>query len=302
LPSYRVYQVDAFTTRLFQGNPAGVVPDASGLGTEDMLAIARELNLSETAFVFPPEGQDHDVRVRFFTPNAEVPICGHATIATHFVRAQEGTAFGTTRQLTGVGILDVEVEDDENGLTRVWMHQQPGSFAAPLADPARDDLLGALGMVADELDQRGPVQIVSTGHSKVVVPLHRRATLERLNPDLKALERLSGEIGCNGFYPFTLDAPDPGTLTQGRMFAPAIGIPEDPVTGNASGCLGVYLLHHAIVPADTDGGLRFVAAQGREVGRPGRVLVEVRREGPPGTLAVRVGGNAVVVFQAEIAL
>lgn len=302
MPTYRVYQVDAFTTQLFEGNPAGVVPDAKGLRWDDMLAIAREMNLSETAFVFPPEGPDHDVRVRFFTPKAEVPICGHATIATHLVRAQEGTAFGVTRQLTGAGILDVEVERDPLGHMRVWMHQQPGSLAAPLVDRLRDDLLAALGIVADDLDQRGPIQIVSTGHSKVVIPLRRRATLGQLKPDLEALERLSGKIGCNGFYPFTLDAPDPGALTHGRMFAPAIGIPEDPVTGNASGCLGVYLLHHAIVAADEDSGLRFVATQGQEVGRPGRVLVEVRREGPPETLAVRVGGNAVIAFQAEIAL
>ncbi|MHC2569813.1 PhzF family phenazine biosynthesis isomerase [Rhizobium leguminosarum] len=90
MPTFRIYQVDAFTTQPFKGNPAGVVPDATGLGPADMQAIARELNLSETAFVFPSEGHDHDLRVRFFTPRAEVPICGHATIATHSVRAQEG--------------------------------------------------------------------------------------------------------------------------------------------------------------------------------------------------------------------
>jgi len=209
-----------------------------------MQAIARELNLSETAFVFPFEGNDHDLRVRFFAPRAEVPICGHATIATHFVRAQEGTlARGVTRQLTGAGILKVEVDDDDNGFVRVWMHQQPGSFATGLDEQELERLLSALGVAQEELDPRGPVQIVSTGHSKVIIPLLRRTTLERLQPDLGALERLSGAIGCNGFYPFTLDSPDLGAFSHGRMFAPAIGIAADPVTGNAGGCLGVSICY-----------------------------------------------------------
>src|SRR5687768_7858805 len=112
---YDVYQVDAFTAVRFAGNPAGVVPDASGLSEVEMLAIARELNNSETAFILPADRDDHDVRVRFFTPTTEVPICGHATIAAHWIRAHLGVTEGITRQLTGAGILPVQIERGSDG-------------------------------------------------------------------------------------------------------------------------------------------------------------------------------------------
>src|SRR5690242_13633327 len=165
--SYRIYQVDAFTRTRFSGNPAGVVPDAAGLDETQMQAIARELNNSETAFILPPRGRDHDVHVRFFTPTTEVPVCGHATIAAHYVRAIEGAAVeGTLHQLTGAGVLAVDVEPVASGDFRIWMHQREPAFGAVLDDGQRRALLAALHLAEDELGQ-GPIQIVSTGHSKV---------------------------------------------------------------------------------------------------------------------------------------
>jgi PhzF family phenazine biosynthesis protein len=303
-PSYRIYQVDAFTRTRFTGNPAGVVPDAAGLDEAQMQAIARELNNSETAFILPPRGPDHDVHVRFFTPTTEVPVCGHATIASHYVRAIEGAAVqGTVHQLTGAGVLAVDVEPLERGDFRIWMHQREPVFGDILAGEQRGALLAALHLVDDDLG-RGPVQIVSTGHSKVMVPLRDRARLDALAPDLAALASLSRAIGCNGYHAFTLADPAPDTLAHARMFAPAIGIAEDPVTGNANGPLGAYLVQHGLVPsALLSSGLSGWIQQGEAMGRPGRVKVEVAVDavGRRPT-AVRIGGDAVVAFRGEMRL
>jgi len=302
--SYRIYQVDAFTRTRFTGNPAGVVADAAGLDEAQMQAIARELNNSETAFILPPRGPDHDVHVRFFTPTTEVPVCGHATIASHYVRAIEGTAVeGTLHQLTGAGVLAVDVEPVASGDFRIWMHQREPAFGPVLDDEQRRALLAALHLNEDDLGQ-GPVQIVSTGHSKVMVPLRDRALLDALAPDLAGLAALSRAIGCNGFHGFTLADPDPDTLAHARMFAPAIGIAEDPVTGNANGPLGAYLVQHRLLPpAQLQSGLSGWITQGEAMGRPGRVKVEVAVD--PASLrptAVRIGGDAVVAFRAEMRL
>lgn len=299
---YRVYQVDAFTRERFQGNPAGVVPHADGLSEAQMQAMARELNNSETAFIFRPIADDHDVHVRFFTPTIEVPICGHATIAAHYMRAVEGAATsGTVRQLTGAGILAVDVEQVAGGDFRIWMHQRAPTFGPVLSDADRSRLVDALGITESDLGI-GPVEIVSTGHSKVMVPLRSRDVLNGLKPNLHALSLLSRDIGCNGFYPFTLTDPDKGILAHGRMFAPAIGIAEDPVTGNANGPLGAYLVQHRLIPLEAyRSGLSCWMRQGETMGRPGRIKVEVSVDPQRLTpLSVRIGGEAVLVFGTEI--
>jgi PhzF family phenazine biosynthesis protein len=300
--AYRVYQVDAFTRERFKGNPAGVVPHADGLSEAQMQAVARELNNSETAFIFRPTSDDHDVHVRFFTPTIEVPICGHATIAAHYVRAIEGQATrGTIRQLTGAGVLDVDIEPVEASDFQIWMQQRPPVFGPLLSSEDQARLVAALG-IADSDVGTGPVEIVSTGHSKVMLPLRSRAVLNGLEPDLHALSVISRDIGCNGFYAFTLADPDEGILAHGRMFAPAIGIAEDPVTGNANGPLGAYLVRHQLIPAhEWRTGLSCWMRQGETMGRSGRVKVEVG-VAPKSLMpiSVRIGGEAVLVFDTEI--
>jgi phenazine biosynthesis protein PhzF family len=301
---YRVYQVDAFTRTRFTGNPAGVVPDADGLSEAQMQAIARELHNSETAFILRPEADDHDVRVRFFTPTTEVPVCGHATIAAHYVRAIEGSVSrGTVRQLTGAGVLQVDIEPSKGDDFRIWMHQRPPAFGPVLNHAARQALIAALAIGEQDLGQ-GPIEIVSTGHSKVMVPLRSRAVLDRLAPDLSALTALSRDIGCNGYHLFTQADPAPGILAHARMFAPAIGIAEDPVTGNGNGPLGAYLVRHRLAsPASGQGVFSCTMRQGEAIGRAGEVRVEVTVD--PGSMmpsAVRIGGEAVVVFRTGLEL
>jgi len=297
----RLFQVDAFTSAKFEGNPAGVVLDAEGLSERQMQAIARELNNSETAFILPPRGDDHDVHVRFFTPSVEVPVCGHATIASHFVRALEGEAgLGRTRQLTGAGVLDIDIERRATGAIRIWMTQRPPEFMPPLEAAERDALLAAMGLSSHDLGA-GPIQIVSTGHSKVIVPVARRSVLDALRPDAPALTALSGRIGCNGYYFFTTTDADPEVTAHARMFAPAIGIPEDPVTGNGAGPLAAYLVAHGVAPAESsEDRRRFLIRQGEALGRPGMAEAEVL-VGPDGQPArVRVGGDAVVAFRSTL--
>jgi PhzF family phenazine biosynthesis protein len=296
-----IYQVDSFTTQPFTGNPAGVVPNASGLTPQQMQAIAREMNNSETAFVIPGDSWVDDVVVRFFTPTTEVPVCGHATIAAHFVMAMEGAPLGTRDQRSGAGLMRIDSED-EAGVLRIWMHQRPASFQSPLGEDHARRALAALGLESCEVHDTLPLQVVSTGHSKVIIPVKSRASIARLKPDLAALSDLSREIGCNGYYPFTMDSPEPGMLTHARMFAPAIGIPEDPVTGNAVGCLGAYLLHHRLVERDASGQFTFTAGQGTEVGRPGAVTVTTSQPHIRSAIHVKIAGRAVVAFKGMVAL
>lgn len=296
---YRVYQVDAFTKEKFLGNPAGVVPNADGLTEPQMQAIARELNNSETAFIFSASDGTHDVRVRFFTPTREVPICGHATVSAHYVRAvEENLPEGRVLQKTGAGILPVDILR-EGGETRIVMTQGKIEIGEPFAEPFRRRLADALGIGAEDLRADCPVVIASTGHSKVMVGIKHVAQLHALRPDMAALSRLSGEIGCNGFYVFTLH-PGETPLVHGRMFAPAIGINEDPVTGNANGPLGAYLVRFGFADMK-DGEFSFEAVQGEAIGRTGRMQVSVRVEnGEP--MVVKIAGDAVIAFSTTLEL
>jgi len=299
--TYRVFQVDAFTREPFAGNPAGVVLEADGLSERQMQLIARELNNSETAFIHrAPPGEDCDVHVRFFTPTREVPICGHATIATHYVLAK--TTNSSSRRMlqkTGAGILPVDVVRTGSDY-EIVMTQGAIELGTRIEGTPRDLLLSALRLRESDLDVRCPIQIASTGHSKVMIGIRSRSTLDGLAPDLSILSDLSNSIGCNGYFVFTFDSDDPAILVHGRMFAPAIGIAEDPVTGNANGPLGAYLVHHRIVPHDNRL-LRFVAHQGEAMGRPGAIEVRVAiRDHVP--VQVQIVGNAVIALEGSLTI
>lgn len=295
---YRLYQTDAFTKTPFTGNPAGVITNADGLSASQMQRIARELNNSETAFIFTGSCEGFDMEVRFFTPTHEVPICGHATIAAHYTYAAERQLAADCRvlQKTGAGILPVDIyrRDDDY---RIAMTQGEVKIDPPL-DLGHQRMIGdALGLKAEDLRGDCPIAVASTGHSKVMVGMKSQEKLHGLQPDLAALTQISREIGCNGYYAFVLDEGST-PLVHGRMFAPAIGIPEDPVTGNANGPLGAYLVHYGLADGDQEE-FSFEAVQGEAIGRAGVMTVKVSvADGKP--VGVRILGDAVVVFSAEI--
>jgi len=293
----KVYQVDSFTTQKFKGNPAGVVLNADGLSDQEMLNIARELNNSETAFIFSPDGNDHEIKIRYFTPKTEVPVCGHATIAAHYVRAlEQKLSPSTIYQKIGIGILPVQIISKGNDYFIV-MAQGRIEFYPPIAEEERMKILNALELKEGDLDQRCPIQIVSTGHSKVMIGINKWSKLNALAPNLFALAQISKTINCNGFFVFTMDSEQKGILTHGRMFAPAIGVNEDPVTGNAHGPLGAYLVKHGLVEHNNSV-FTFNGEQGYAIGRSGIVNVIVNLD--KGELQqVKIGGRAVIVFKTE---
>lgn len=299
--TYKIYQIDSFSNKKFFGNPAGVVYKADGLTEVDMQRIARELNNSETAFIFSSDSKEYDVHVRFFTPLREVPICGHATIAAHYVIALENNFKEKTciRQKTGAGILPVEIEPIDNSYN-VIMTQGKVEFGDIIDGKNLDRLVSALGIDNDDLITVAPVQIVSTGHSKVMIGIKDYKQLHNLRPDMKELNKLSDIINCNGYFVFTFDSKEKDILLKGRMFAPAIGIEEDPVTGNANGPVGAYIVKYNLVKIENDN-LKFSAKQGMSIDREGTINVNVHIENSK-PIKVQVSGTATVVFKTEIEL
>ena len=295
---YKLFQVDSFTDKNFSGNPAGVILNADVLTDEEMQQIAKELNNSETAFILSPTESDHEVWIRYFTPTTEVPTCGHATIAAHYVRAKENGI--TSRKLIhkiGIGKLPIEIVAEDGDL-KILMTQGRVEISEPLDGAVVNNILEAIGLSADDFNQECPVQIVSTGSTKVIIGIKNAKALNSLSPSFSSIKEISKSIGCIGFFPFTFDTGRKDVLTTARMFAPAIGINEDPVTGNGNGPLGAYLVHNNL--AGHNGKmLSFRGEQGVALGRPGYVDVDVTIDnGIP--VKVVVGGRAVIVFQTEI--
>lgn len=199
-----IYVVDAFTTKPNTGNRAGVVLDADHLTTQEMQDIAAFAGYSETAFVLSPKDQSHDIHVRYFTPTHEVPICGHATIATHFLRATTGHQSDYPLiAKTGAGHLPVSIFGSSKELL-VKMTQGRVEFLSPFNESQRTELASALGVSESDFADL-PIQVVTTGHSKVMVPMLSRNKLDELIPNNKKLKAISAEIGCNGFFPFVLE-------------------------------------------------------------------------------------------------
>ncbi|WP_096393534.1 PhzF family phenazine biosynthesis protein [Halorubrum trapanicum] len=297
----RALLVDAFAAEPLAGNAAGVVPDAEGLSDDQMAAVAAELGASETAFLTDGDGATGDGdnsagdgaaddRLRYFSPTTEVDLCGHATIATYGALFAEGAIDGGERAVrTNVGDVTVAVDDDGT----VWMRQQAPSVE--VVDVDLDRVADALGVDPAALRDVGadlPVAVASTGLPFLVVPVNFLERLGEADPDDDAVEALSDEFDVAGVYAFTFDALDADSTLHGRAFVPSLGIPEDPVTGTASGAVGGYLRHVDAFDGDEPEELRF--EQGHFVDRPGHVRVRVEAEG------VRVGGRATVALDGEI--
>lgn len=227
-----------------------------------------------------------------------MPTCGHATIAALSAKALEDHLDSCVFRLkTRIGVLPCDIIKAQDAYT-IFMTQGPAHLDAPIASPMAVPILTALGVTQADIDPRCPIQIASTGHSKVMIGLQSRAMLNSLTPNFAALTALSAQIHCNGYFVFTLDTPDAAILVHGRMFAPAIGVNEDPVTGNANGPLGAYLLLNNVVQSSSET-LTFRAKQGEAMGRPGIITVTARLREQASPL-VQIQGEAVVVFKTEM--
>ncbi len=289
METYRALIVDAFTSEPLSGNAAGLIPDAEGLNAEQMRAIARELAASETAFLLP--SREADRRIRYFTPTGEIDLCGHATVAAHVWLAEVGRLTDGVHTLeTNVGVLDIELDDGV-----VWMTQDVAEVTRCEID--YDRLASALGIEPATLADIGsdlPLATASTGLGFLVVPVNFLSALSEADPDLGAIEALTDELDVTGLYAFTFDTLEGDSTLHGRMFAPAIGVDEDPVTGTASGAVGAYLRDVDAFEGELPEELIF--EQGHFVDRPGRVRVRA------GIDPVSIGGRAVTAFDGTIAV
>jgi len=285
----RALLVDAFTGEPCAGNAAGVVPDADDLTEGQMQAIAAELGASETAFV--RESDTADRRLRYFTPETEVDLCGHATIAAHAHLFADGAIDAGEHTLeTNVGDLDIEVADDGT----VWMTQNPPEIRE--VDVSYERVAAATGL--DEEALRGasddlPLAVASTGLPFLVAPVTYLSDLGEASPDFDAVEALADDVGAAGVYAFSFDTLDGDSTLHGRAWVPGAGVDEDPVTGTASGAAGAYLEHYGAFGGDI--AEEMVFEQGHFVDRPGRVRVRVLDGAAP-----RVGGTAVETLDGTL--
>jgi PhzF family phenazine biosynthesis protein len=294
----QIHQVDAFTRRRFTGNPAGVVLNAGALEDHEMLAIARELNNADTAFILAPDGPDHDVRARFFTPRTEVGFVGHATVAAHYVLSRlHGD--GKRRQRSKGGLVDIEVRGSGED-RRIAVRQSSPPLGRELNERERLAVLDALALATDDLDSRCPMRIVGAGSTRLMIAVRGPEQLKQLKPDLTRLTTLSAQVGAAGYFVFTLAPGSRDCLTESRMFCPALGIAEDPVSGNAHGLLGAYLAELGLLKRHGERA-QFSGIQGQSLHRPGRVEVELEFKDER-LAGVWISGQAVSIFQTEIVL
>jgi len=288
----RIFQVDAFTETAFAGNPATVVLGADGAPEDTLRAIAREFPHAETAFVFAPLGADHDVAVRFFNARKEAAFVGHATIAAHAVlRSLDLRPSGIVRQLSGTGVIEV----GERGATLEFRQTLP-DFGAPLNAAVAARVAAALALPAARLGSDLQPVIARKGSTRLLLPLADAADLDALRPNTEALLDLGRELGAEGFFAFAVRQEGTALSTDARMFCPALGIPEDPVSGNAHAMLAAYLFAAGRIDARSG---EFLGRQGRQMGRPGKVEVGLDYEAAA-LASVRIGGRAVLISSGEL--
>jgi len=301
--SYRYLHLDVFTDRLFCGNQLAVYLDGRGLTDATMQTIAREMNFSETTFVLPAERPDTDARVRIFTPGSELPIAGHPTIGTAFALAHAGVIKPTDTHITfglGVGPVPVALTWQGDALAFAWMTQLNPIVSAPIAD--RRGAAAALGLGEEALADNLPVQVISCGLRYALVPLQSRREVDRAALDVPASEtfRRANAIEADTYlYLFSTEPADDGASAYARMFAPGIGILEDPATGSAAGPLGCYLVLHGLVPPEKTGSM--LSRQGVKMGRPSDIHIAIGTKGGDIT-SVRVGGQSVLAGEATLFL
>jgi trans-2,3-dihydro-3-hydroxyanthranilate isomerase len=299
--SYRYLHYDVFTDRLFGGNQLAVVLDGRGLSSPTMQAIANEMNFSETTFILPPEQRGTDFRLRIFTPGSELPMAGHPTIGSAFALARAGVLEPERKGFVfglGLGPTPVALTWRGSDLTFASMTQQLPMFSKATADPA--GAARALGLPQAAVAGAGlPVQVVSCGLPYLIVPLATRRAVDNAVSNAEAIDTFFREVGvdASGVFLFSHERGADKATVYSRMFAPELGVPEDPATGSASGPLGCYLVRHKVVPAAKAGAI--LNLQGVKMGRPSHVHVSIGVEKGDIT-SVRVGGEAVLAGEGTL--
>jgi trans-2,3-dihydro-3-hydroxyanthranilate isomerase len=295
--AYSFRTLDVFTDALFGGNPLAVLTDARGLSTEQMERITREFNLSETVFILPPENPALTRRVRIFTPGRELPFAGHPTVGTAFLLAATGMiplTEGETHIVLeeGVGPVAVTIQV-ENGapLSAELTAVQAPEFRSDV--PSAKDVAAVLSLNASDVSMgEFAPEAVSCGVPFLIAPLINRDAVSRARLDRAAFERVLSGTWAPEIFLFDVSAATTGGTIGARMFAPDLGIGEDPATGSAAVCLAGYLAKRS----PGDGTLRWTVAQGVEMGRPSTLMISAERKNQI-VDSVRVAGKSVLVSE-----
>lgn len=290
--SYRYRVVDVFTDRPLEGNALAVFPEASGIDDATMQRIAKELNLSETTFVFPTDRSDCAVSVRIFTPTRELPFAGHPTIGTAFVLMDEGLADHNSGHIVleeKIGPVQIRIDDSLPPL--IWLRTPPINEGATFD---RDACAQALGLDESDLLPTTP-QLLSAGNPTLFVGLKNKDAVDRAWLDSHASAVL-GEGQPESMCVFVFSQTAEGAYS--RMFAPDYGIPEDPATGSSTGPLALFMMRHGLVSSAD--GTRFVSEQGCKMGR--RSILHVHVFGERGVEGIDVGGHVTPIADATMTL
>jgi trans-2,3-dihydro-3-hydroxyanthranilate isomerase len=298
--TYAFVHVDVFTDRVFGGNQLAVFLEPAGLSDAEMQAIAVEMNLAETTFVFPAARPDCVARVRIFTPGRELPFAGHPTVGTTWVLASRGRLPAGERSVVleeGIGPVPVRLEGDLSAPSMAWMSHRTAEFGEAL--PNRAAFAEALHVDEGDLLSDQPIRIGSTGIPFLYVPLRTPEAVDRAEPDMRALSlAFTGERV--GVFVFAADPQRGATRVYSRMFAgDTIGVAEDSATGSASGPLGAYMAERGLV--DVSEPLEIVSFQGNKMGRPS--LIHIRLHLQDGRASqIEVGGSVVPVLEGVLTL
>jgi trans-2,3-dihydro-3-hydroxyanthranilate isomerase len=284
--------VDVFTDRAFGGNPLAVFSDGAAVPEAAMQLIARELNLSETTFVLPPEDKQNDFGLRIFTPATELPMAGHPTVGAAFVLEREQLIprvekTNALRLEERIGVIRVSIRQEGDAPAFIEMTQPLPKFGPVIQNP--DRIAQMLSLYPKEVHDTGlPIQTVSCGVPFLFVPLRDLAAARKIRLRMDLYEQLREQYQAENVFAFTREVESAGAHIHSRMFAPALGVAEDPATGGASGPLGCYLVRHRVLPSDTE--LRCVSEQGIEMGRPSLIHIRIGHSGNEIT-GVAVGGT-----------
>ncbi|AQQ52400.1 PhzF family phenazine biosynthesis protein [Planococcus lenghuensis] len=291
--------IDVFTDQPFGGNQLAVFQPEAELPKELMQKIARELNLSETVFLYPAANQENTRKLRIFTPKMELPMAGHPTIGAAFVLADTAPGLPHTGMVSWmfeeqVGVLSVTVHRKDGGTIRTEMKQPVPGFEEPFQD--RQLAAHLLSVTEEDLHESRPVQTVSSGVPFLYIPLRSLDAVKRISFRLDVWEQ---QFSGLDIFAFATETVHSDSSVHSRMFAPAMGIPEDPATGAASGPLGAYLTRHGIIPFNDMGIARIRSEQGIELGRPSFIDITIAKSGN-GIKEVTIGGQSVVIGKGEI--
>jgi trans-2,3-dihydro-3-hydroxyanthranilate isomerase len=301
--TYEFVQLDVFTQTALAGNPLAIFPDARGLNDAEMQALAREMNLSETTFIFPRDGATEareGKKVRIFTVEAELPFAGHPTLGTAlYLYASESTKAAEITLDLKAGKIPVRftVNSGNGGGDRVdgqvfgEMRQRDPEFGAPLS---RDDIARVIGIAVEEIPLEWPIQPVSTGLTFTVVPFRNRQTLSDLKFSYVQAAEFLRNTGANFFYFLCPERREGRLEARARMFFYG---GEDPATGSAAGCAATWMVQHGVAKSEE----QVVIQQGVECRRPSEMHVRATREGGRVT-NVRVGGYAVEILRGTVVL